>query len=73
MCVCAQSFSHVQLFVTLWTVAFQTPEYIRSSRYEFWSGLPFPSPRDLPNTGIEPVSPALAHRFFTTEPPKKSK
>ena len=40
-------------------------------RQEYWSGLPFPSPGDLPNPGIEPLSPALAGRFFTTEPPGK--
>ena len=73
VCVCAQSLSHVQFFVTLWTVAFQAPVYMGFSRYEFWSGLPFPSPGDLPNPGIEPGSPALAHRFFTTEPSSKSK
>ena len=39
------------------------------SRQEYWSGLPFPSPGDLPFSGIEPVSPALAGKFFTTEPP----
>ena len=38
---------------------------------EYWSGLLFPSPGDLPNPGIEPESPALAGRFFTTEPPEK--
>ena len=41
------------------------------SRQEYWSGLPFPSPGDLPNPGIQPESPALAGRFFTTEPPGK--
>ena len=41
------------------------------SRQEYWSELPFPSPVDLPNPGIEPMSAALAGRFFTTEPPKK--
>ena len=40
-------------------------------RQEYWSGLPFPSPGDLPGPGIEPVSPALAGGFFTTEPPGK--
>ena len=40
-------------------------------RQEYWSRLPFPSPGDLPDPGIEPVSPALAGRFFTTEPPDK--
>ena len=42
------------------------------SRHEYWSGLPFPSPGDLPDPGIEPASPALAGGFFTTEPPGKS-
>ena len=41
------------------------------SRQGYWSGLPFPSPGDLPNPGIEPMSPALAGRFFTAEPPGK--
>ena len=41
-------------------------------RQEYWNGLPFPSPGDLPNPGIEPSSPALAGGFFTTEPPGKS-
>jgi len=41
------------------------------SRQEYWSGLPFPSPGDLPNPGIEPASPALPGRFFATEPPRK--
>ena len=40
-------------------------------RQEYWSGLPFPSPGDLPDPGIDPVSPALAGGFFTTEPPGK--
>ena len=40
-------------------------------RQEYWSGLPFPFPADLPNAGIKPASPALAGRFFTTEPPGK--
>ena len=42
-----------------------------SSRQEYWSGLPFPSPGHLSDTGIEPASPALAGGFFTTEPPGK--
>ena len=42
------------------------------SRQEYWSGLPFPSPGDLPDPGIKPLSPALAGRFFTTEPPGKT-
>ena len=66
--------SHVQLFVTLWTVAHQASQSMGLSRQEYWSRLPFPSPRDLPNPGIKPaslVSPALTSGFFTTEPPGK--
>ena len=62
-------FSHVRLFATLWTVAHQAPLSMGFSRQEYWSGLPFPIPGDLPDTGIEsasPVSPALAGGFFTT-------
>ena len=65
------SLSRVQLFVTSWTVAPQAPLFMGFPRQEYWNGLPFPSPRDLPDPGIEPVSPAspmLAGRFFTTEP-----
>ena len=69
--VCVQSFSHVQLFVTPWTVACHAPLSKEFSRQECWSGLPFPPPGDLPEPGIKPSSPALAGRFFTTEPPGK--
>ena len=55
------------------TVALQAPLSMAFSRQEYWSGLPFPSPGDLPNPGIKPVSPALAGKFFTTEPPEKPK
>ena len=69
MYVCMLSrFSHVQIFATLWTVAHQAPLSKGFSRQEYWSGLPCPSPRDLPNPGIEPESfksPALGG-FFTT-------
>ena len=51
--------SHVRLFVTPWTVAHQAPPTMGFSRQEYWSGLPFPSPGDLPNPGIEPRSPTL--------------
>ena len=51
--------SRVQLSVTPWTVAYQTPPFIGFSRQEYWSGLPFPSLGDLPDSGIEPGSPAL--------------
>jgi len=64
--------SHVQLFGTPWTVASQIPLSMGFSRQEYWSGLPFPPPGDLPHPEIKPTfpkSPALAGRFFTTEPP----
>ena len=48
----------VRLFVTLWTVAHQAPLSMGYSRQEYWSGLPFPPPGDLPNPGIEPMLPA---------------
>ena len=50
---------HVQLFATPWTVARQAPLSMGFSRQEYWSGLPFPSPGDLPDPGVEPKSPAL--------------
>ena len=60
MCVCVLShFGHVQLFATLWTVAHQDPLSMEFSRQEYWSGLPFPFPGDLPDQGIEPASPAV--------------
>ena len=62
-----QSLSHVHLFVTTWTIARQAPLSVGFPRLEYWSGLPFPSPGDLPDPGIEPSSPA----FFTTELPRK--
>ena len=61
---CVSVLSHVRLFVTPWTVACQTPLSILYSRQEYWSGLPFPSPGDLPNSGIEPAAPELAGGFF---------
>ena len=67
----AQLLSRVPVFVTPWTVAHQAPLSMRFSRQEYWSGLPFPSPGDLPDPRIEPMSPALAGRFFTTAPPGK--
>ena len=57
--------------VALWTAAHQAPLSLGFSRQEYWAGLPFPSPGDLPHPGIEPVSPALAGIFFTTQPPGK--
>ena len=70
--VCALSLSHVPLFVTPWTIACQAPLSMGFPRQEYWSGLPFPPPGDLPDPGIEPKSPvacALAGRFFTAKPP----
>ena len=69
LCVRASCFSHVRLYAMQRTVASQAPLSMGFSRQEYWSGLPFPSPGDLPDPGIEPVSlmsPALAGRFFTT-------
>ena len=72
VCFCAcrlNCFSCVRLFATLWTVAHQTLLSMRLSRQEYWSGLPFLSPGDHPDPGIEPmsfISPALAGKFFTT-------
>ena len=63
--------SCVRLFETLWTIAHQAPRSIGFSRQEYWSGLSFPPPEDLPDPGIESASPALVSRFFTTEPPGK--
>ena len=57
--VCACVLSHVRLFATLWTAAHQAPESMGFSRPEYWSGLPFPPPGDLPDPGIRPESPAL--------------
>ena len=53
------SLSHVRLFATPWTVALQAPPSMGFSRQEYWRGLPFPAPRDLPHPGNEPRSPAL--------------
>jgi len=58
--------------VTLWTVALQAPLSTEFSKQEFLSGLPFPTPGDFPNPGIELIAPALKSGFFTTEPPGRS-
>ena len=58
-------------FVTPQTVARQVPLSMGFSRQEYWSGVPFPSPGNLPDPGIEPTPPALAGRFFTPESPGK--
>ena len=67
-----KSLSRVQLFATPWTVVSQAPPSMEFSRQEYWSGLPFPSPGDLPNPGIEPRSPALQTDALPSEPPGKS-
>ena len=69
--VVVRSLSCVRLFATPWTVAYQAPLSMGFSRQEYWSGLPFPSPGDLPNPGIEPRSPALEADSLTSEPPGK--
>ena len=61
-------FSHVQLFMILWTVAYQAPPFMGFSRQEYWSGLPFPSSGDLPSPGIEPRSAALQADTLPSEP-----
>ena len=67
-CTCAQSLSHVWLFATPWTM---TPLSMGFFRQEYWSGLPFPPPEDLPDPGIKPASPSLAGGFTTIVPPRK--
>ena len=69
--VLVKSLSRVRLFATPWTVAHQAPPSMGFSRQEYWSGLPFPSPGDLPDPGIEPRSPALQAVALTFEPPGK--
>ena len=66
-----KSLSRVRLFATPWTVAHQAPPSLGFSRQEYWSGLPFPSPGDLPDPGIKPGSPALQADALTSEPPGK--
>ena len=61
--------SRVQLFVTPWTVTYQALLSIGFSRQEYWIGLPFPSPGDLPDPGIEPRSPAVEADALPSEPP----
>ena len=70
---CARLLSRVRLFVTPWTVPRQAPLSKGFSRQEWWSGLPFPPPRDLPNPGVEPGSPALQADSLPSEPLRKSK
>ena len=63
--------SRVRLSGTRWTVAYQASPSMGFSRQEYWSGLPFPSPGDLPDLGIKPRSPALEADALTSEPPGK--
>ena len=64
-----KSLSHFQLFATPWTVAYQAPPSMGFSRQKYWSGLPFPSPGNLPDPGMEPGSPALQADALPSEPP----
>ena len=67
-----KSLSCIRLVVTPWTVVYQASLSIGFSRQEYWSGLPFPSPGDLPNPGIEPWSSTLQADALLSEPPEKS-
>ena len=71
-CLEVKSFSRVRLFATPWTVTYQAPLPMGFFRQDYWSGLPFPSPGDLPSPGIEPRSPALQADALTSEPLGKS-
>ena len=66
-----KSISRVHLFVTPWTIAYQVPLPLGFSRQEYWIGLPFPSPADLPNPGIKLGFPALQTDALPSEPPGK--
>ena len=63
--------SRVQFLATPWTAGYQAPLSMGFSRQEYWSGLPYPSPGDLPDPGIKPRSPALEADALTSEPPGK--
>ena len=67
-----KSLSRVQLFATPWTVVYQASLSMGFSRHEYWSGLPCPSPGDLPDPGIKPRSLALQADALPSEPPGKS-
>ena len=66
-----KSLIRIRLFATRWTVAYQASLSMGFSRQEYWSGLPFPSPGDLPGSGIEPRSPSLQADALPSEPPGK--
>ena len=82
MCVCVYVYVYTHIYslvtksypilATPWTVAHQAPLCMEFLRQEYWNGLPFPSPGDLPRPGIELTSPVLAGGFFTTELQGKS-
>ena len=71
-CACVHALSCVQIFATPWTVAYQASPSMGFSGQEYWSGLPFPSPGDLPNPGIKPWSPAWQADALSSEPPGNS-
>ena len=66
-----KSLSRVRLFATPWTVAYQASPSTEFFKQEYWSGLPFPSPGDLPDPGIEPETPELQSDALPSEPPGK--
>ena len=68
-----KSLSRVRLLATPWTAAYQAPPSMGFSRQDYWSGVPFPSPGDLPNPGIKPRFPALQEDSLPSEPPGKPK
>ena len=72
VCVCVfELLSRFQLFVIPWTVVYQAPLSMECSRQEYWSGVPFPSPGDLSNSGTEPRPPALQADSLLSEPAGK--
>ena len=72
VCVCVCPAAQLcSILCNLWTIAHQAPVSMGYRKQKYWSGLPFSPPGDLPNPGIELMSPALAGEFFTTEPPGK--
>ena len=68
-----KSLTRVRFFATPWTVAYQASPSMEFSMQEYWSGLPFPSPGDIPHPGIKPSSPALEADTLTSEPPGKTR